>query len=102
VSIIKTAAYAAWITEAGMKLNRQNPGCVKGPYALTLILQDGLRLDLDNAIKATSDLLQTHGVIENDKLCREIHARWSPLVVGCQVMVTSTRALGIATRESEV
>lgn len=42
---------------------------IRGRYELQLNLPPGLRGDIDNYLKAVSDLLQDHGVIENDRLC---------------------------------
>ena len=74
--IIKTPAYRNWLTEAGMKLNRQAKERIAGHYALYLTVTDKSRADLGNCEKAVSDLLQEHGIIENDKLCSFIKVSW--------------------------
>jgi hypothetical protein len=64
------------VSEAGWRLTMQRPGRVSGRYALTLRMPEESGLDLDNAIKATSDLLQLHGVVRNDRLASRIVLEW--------------------------
>lgn len=85
-----SSAYQKWKIAASYSINTQHAGRVAGPYALTLKVQDGLRLDLGNCEKAASDVLQSMSVIENDKLCREIHISWSPSIVGMTAQITAT------------
>lgn len=81
--------YRAWLYEAGAVLNSQRPGLVAGPYALTLKVSSAWGGDLDNAVKAVSDLLQHHGVIENDRLAQRILIERAD-VPGVSVLVVST------------
>lgn len=69
-------AYSAWLSEAGWRLNMQRPGRVSGNYELTLRLPTESGLDLDNGIKATSDLLQLHGVVSDDRWASRIVLEW--------------------------
>lgn len=69
VGRVKTAAYKAWEKEAGWLLKSQRPQPVHGAYRL-LALIGPTRADIGNLEKALSDLLQAHGVIDNDKLCQ--------------------------------
>lgn len=86
--MVKTDRYRSWHRTAGDQLANQRPGRVAGPYTLTLLVnRRRSKMDLDNAIKATSDLLQHHGVIDNDRKAEEIHAKWSDLVTGMRVTV---------------
>jgi crossover junction endodeoxyribonuclease RusA len=89
-SLVLSKAYLAWQAEAGFKLNTQRPGIVEGPYAVTIKVSHKWRGDLDNASKATSDLLQAHGVIENDKLAQRVLIERGD-VEGMRVMVVSTK-----------
>lgn len=68
--------YSAWLSEAGWRLNIQRPGRVSGRHQITLRMPEHSGLDLDNAIKATSDLLQLHGVVCNDRLASRIVLEW--------------------------
>lgn len=72
----RSGAYAAWIDAAGWRLTAQRPGRVAGRYTLDLGLPRESGLDLDNAVKATSDLLQLHGVIRNDRNAERICLWW--------------------------
>jgi crossover junction endodeoxyribonuclease RusA len=69
-------AYSAWLSEAGWRLNVQRPGRVSGRYQLTLRMPEESGLDLDNSIKAVSDLMQLHGVVRNDRLASRIVLEW--------------------------
>ena len=89
VSVVKSKDYLAWISEAGYKLNSQRPGMVVGHFALHLWVGRN-RLDLDNAVKATLDLLQSQGVIENDRLCVSLRVKRDDSD-GMRAMVVSTK-----------
>lgn len=91
---LRSKEYLAWVSTAGAMLNAQRPGIVEGHYALTITVSRECRLDLDNAIKATNDLLQSQGVIENDKLCREITVRRGDCD-GMSVLIVSTKSLAL-------
>jgi Holliday junction resolvase RusA-like endonuclease len=89
VSVVKSKDYLAWISEAGYKLNSQRPGMVVGHFALHLWVGRN-RLDLDNAVKAALDLLQSQGVIENDRLCVSLRVKREDSY-GMRAMVVSTK-----------
>lgn len=72
----RSDAYTAWIDAAGWRLTAQKPGRIAGRYTLDLGLPRESGLDLDNAVKATSDLLQLHGVIRNDRNAERIGLWW--------------------------
>jgi crossover junction endodeoxyribonuclease RusA len=78
-SRIKTDHYTRWITEAGWTLATQHPPRLSGRYVLGLTLHPPTRAarDLDNFVKAVSDLLVAHEVIEGDHLARRIVLEWS-------------------------
>ena len=69
-------AYSAWIEAAGWRLLQQRPGRIVGRYQITLAVPEESRADLDNLIKATSDLLQLHGVVRNDRMASRIVLEW--------------------------
>jgi Holliday junction resolvase RusA-like endonuclease len=73
--VFKTAAYKKWQIDAGLILNTQHPKPVMGPYKLTIQIRDGGRMDLDNVVKPTNDLLQKMKVVRNDKDCKQISMR---------------------------
>jgi Holliday junction resolvase RusA-like endonuclease len=41
-------------------------------YALRVTVPATMPADIDNCLKALSDLLQEHGVVENDRLYRRL------------------------------
>lgn len=89
--LIKTKQYKAWLKEAGLVLMTQRPGMVEGPYCITIRVTRSWKGDLDNAAKATSDLLQAHGVISNDRLAQRVIIERSD-VPGVSVLIASTQA----------
>ena len=90
-SMVKSKEYCAWIAEAGYRLNSQRLDMVEGPYALSIVRDSGARLDLDNCIKSCSDLLQDHGIVQNDRLAQKITIeRGSVEGGGMSVLVVST------------
>ena len=64
---VKTGQYKAWLMEAGLKLKLQRPIPVLGRYTLLIRIPQSLQGDIDNRIKAVSDLLVTHEVVEDDR-----------------------------------
>lgn len=64
---VKTGHYKAWLMEAGIKLKIQRPIPVLGRYTLLIRIPQSLQGDIDNRIKAVSDLLVTHEVVEDDR-----------------------------------
>lgn len=71
----KSERYRTWAKAAGWDVEQQKQEPIKGPYSLTLTLfeKDKRRRDPDNFVKCVSDLLVTHGLIEDDYLCSELH-----------------------------
>jgi crossover junction endodeoxyribonuclease RusA len=95
VGVRRSAEYLTWIKQAGLLLLTQkpklSPRAISGPYSLIVRLKPR-NADLDNFIKAVSDLLQTHGLIENDRLCRKILMIWDEnLDVDCRVTIRGIR-----------
>ena len=73
--MIKSAVYRAWIDAAGWQLKAQRPASIFGPSAITLLLPSEMRGDADNRIKAASDLLVTHRLIDDAKARRIVLER---------------------------
>lgn len=88
-TMVKSKEYLIWQSEAGFKLNTQRPGIVEGPYSITIKVTNSWRGDLDNAAKAASDLLQAHGVVENDRLAQRVIIERAD-VEGMKIMIVST------------
>lgn len=94
----RSPEYVKWLTEAGWEIAAQKPALpiksISGHYSLIVRLRLGSRrkgADLDNfSGKALSDLLQKHGITQNDSLCIKFFARWDDnLPVACRVTVRS-------------
>jgi Holliday junction resolvase len=87
--IRKSDEYKAWLSHAGLILNRQKPKPIKGGYLILIeaCRPDQRRRDIDNIIGSVSDLLQAHGVIENDCLCEQVTARWVKSCEGVRVTI---------------
>lgn len=69
---IKSEKYRRWISQAGYEIELQKPGRIDGAYGIRISVPKKTRIDLGNAEKAISDLLQAHGIIANDRLCQRI------------------------------
>ena len=91
--------YQAWLREAGWELKQQRPISIPSPVALTLKagLPDRPR-DIDNIAKAALDLLQAHGVIENDVAVVDLHLRWDRVVPKGRVHIELWRTIAPARR----
>ncbi|MDG2570618.1 hypothetical protein P7L87_23955 [Vibrio parahaemolyticus] len=86
---VKTSDYRSWLQQAGWLIKAQRPGKVEGEYKL-LVLIGPTKADIGNLEKALSDLLQAHGVIENERLSQGILLERSdelpPQTIRCCVM----------------
>lgn len=90
----RSPEYERWLVAAGWEVQRQKPGLpvktIHGLYSLSVRLRLGVGSDLDNRIKAISDLLQAQGIIENDKLCRKLEVIWEDdLPVECRITLAA-------------
>lgn len=77
--VYRSPQYTSWMKEASWGIVAQCRGQrIAGPFKLTLLAvpPDKRHRDLDNLLKASLDALGHAGVIENDKYCRWIEARW--------------------------
>jgi len=75
----KSPEYKNWIQVAHWQLNQQKKiiGKVDGKFRIHLLLsRSRASCDLDNYIKPVLDVLQSYGVIENDKFCEESTQKW--------------------------
>ena len=74
---VKTERYKTWLNSAGWSLRAARPERVSGPYKLEIVLHvaDARRRDLDNTVKPVLDLLVTHGLVDDDTHCMELHVR---------------------------
>lgn len=93
----RSPSYMTWLNAAGTMLNAQKPGKIAGHYVIAIELErkDNRRRDCDNLVKAVSDLLEQHGVIENDSLADSLTVAWSPRVSGCRVVLIPSRGRGL-------
>ena len=85
---VKTGHYKAWLTEAGLKLKLQHPMPVHGRYSLLIRIPQGLQGDIDNRIKAVSDLLVAHAIVIDDRHAWRITVERAA-VTECEVEVAS-------------
>lgn len=87
---IKTEAYNAWIEEAGWILVGQRPGKIDGRYELSLHVarpKTAIKQDLQNRLKAVSDLLVKHCVVSDDSLEEKITLQWSDDIEGVYIVI---------------
>lgn len=83
---LKTEAYQRWLNAAGWELQNQRPGRIEGRYEITIAAQTPK--DIGNLEKATSDLLQAHGVVSNDRETRRLVVEWDETVPPRRILVT--------------
>ncbi len=88
--IKKRPAYAQWLKTAGWEIasqrGKQKPIQPGVPIKATYWIEPPKALrDLDNYLKALNDAMVKFGVIEDDSLIREIHAKFEPTVTGVLV-----------------
>jgi Holliday junction resolvase RusA-like endonuclease len=94
--VFKTAEYQNWIDAASVQINSQNPDRVTilGPYRLTLQFRRGAtRMDSDNLIKATNDILQKSGIVSNDRDCEG--GSWRRVTSGYDGMYVRVEKAGV-------
>lgn len=72
-SRVKTLGYRDWIKLASVSIKDSHRQGI-GPYHISIALKrpDMRRRDIGNLEKAVSDLLVSHGVIQDDSLCQRL------------------------------
>ena len=90
---IKTEGYKAWIAEAGWRLQQQRPGRIAGAYEIEIRVARTEGADIDNRVKALSDLLVKHRVVEDDSLAEKLTVSWLPPGSGVVVILTKAGAV---------
>jgi Holliday junction resolvase RusA-like endonuclease len=91
----KTKVYKDWLEEAGWMVKQQTKDSIDGEYALHIrAKKTNKRRDLDNILKATSDLLVNLHIVEDDSQCVALAAEWAkeasePMVVTIYAMSNS-------------
>jgi crossover junction endodeoxyribonuclease RusA len=88
--VYRSPKYAQWRNVSLWQLQTQARGkLVKGEYKLTIraVRPDKRRRDLDNILKAISDVCESAKVIEGDHLCMWIDARWVDEGPECEVVI---------------
>ena len=81
----KTERYKTWLRAAGNEIlatPRELRQPITGQFTLCALAgrPDKRLRDLDNIMKACCDLLQAHGLVENDCRAQSISVAWSPSV----------------------
>ncbi|CAE7205085.1 unnamed protein product [Symbiodinium microadriaticum] len=87
----KSMKYRGWISEAGWAIRAQgSPQFYGSRFKVTYAFErptDKIKRDVENRIKAVSDLLVSHAVIEDDSLIESITAEWRDGIEGVQVFI---------------
>ena len=92
VGRVKSTSYKQWITIAMQLIGLARPGCVRGPFHLSISSERVTRAsDLDGILKATLDALAKAGVIQNDNLLQSMDAAWRGRGPMMCVRVTATK-----------
>lgn len=76
-----TPRYRDWRVRAMRAAHEQDLARVAGGYALLITAQrpDRRARDLDNIVKAISDLLKELGLIDGDHLCQRLVLEWADM-----------------------
>jgi len=85
----RTKRYKDWAAAAGWDMNGH--GQVDGPFTAIIVIDRKARhglSDIDNRIKPVLDLLQTHGVIVNDRACESVTAQWGEADGGMSIRIS--------------
>lgn len=86
----KSKEYSDWrkkaLWDAAIQAKFQK---LTGSYKLTVkaVRPDNRKRDLDNLIKAVSDVLETSGVIENDHFCEHLEMMWVKEGPACHITI---------------
>lgn len=97
----RTEAYNVWANGEGYSVNRQMAGQKKWtePVFVTVAMRrPRSNADLDNRLKPLADLLQSMGVIENDKLIHGWNAYWSENLkpgIAAEISITAADPFGL-------
>jgi Holliday junction resolvase RusA-like endonuclease len=97
----RTPAYTSWLETAGWELKAQRPAPLPAGSALAITIRAGKpdrARDLDNLVKGLLDLLEAHGVIENDGAVHDLRICWDAHVPPGRARVSGS-ALGIGVAE---
>ena len=93
---VKTPAYAQWIAQAGwiiQAMPASHRQTIHGTYTLEIIAQrPRANRDIDNIIKPINDLLKRHKLIEDDKFCVRVSAKWDGVGDLVRIIVLPTKA----------
>lgn len=100
--VYRAKKYMDWIKLADCDIMEQfatngRPETIKGPYELQLVLKkpDSRRRDLGNLEKVISDYIVRVELVEDDKFCQHIDARWADasyqMASGCALVVRSVK-----------
>jgi Holliday junction resolvase RusA-like endonuclease len=91
----KTKLYKDWLEEAGWMVKQQTKQTIDGEYVLHIrARKTNKRRDLDNLLKATSDLLVNMHIVEDDSQCMALAAEWAK--EASEPMVVTIYAMGEA------
>ena len=73
----KSQRYKDWISIASTRIKDSHRQAI-GPYSMTILLRrpDKRKRDIANLEKAVSDLLVSHGVLQDDSLCERLLMQW--------------------------
>lgn len=74
----KTRRYRTWLNAAGHDVTQQPCQRHLGHYSISVYIcpRDKRKRDVDNHLKAISDLLVEHRLVEDDSLAQSAHVEW--------------------------
>ncbi len=106
VKVYRSQEYNTWANAMGYSVNRQMAGQPRwdGPVFIVVAMRrPRANADLDNRLKPLADLMQTHGVISNDKLIHGWNAFWTndlPSGIAAEISITAADPVTVQARRA--
>jgi crossover junction endodeoxyribonuclease RusA len=102
--LYRSAQYMDWLNLSMAILKEAGFTAIKGKYKIIIRVArpDKRRRDIDNFVKATQDLLERAGVIEDDCLCEAVLCRWVEKGPPMRINIYSVRGTDELQRSDEL
>jgi Holliday junction resolvase RusA-like endonuclease len=101
VQVYRSQEYLTWQNAVGWSVKAQmarQPKWISPVYLTVAMRRPRSNADLDNRLKPLADMLQSLGVIENDKLIHGWNAYWTdalPSGVAAEISITAADPFGL-------
>lgn len=99
--VYRTAAYNAWANGEILRLKRQMENQLRWStpvYVTAALKRPRSNADLDNRLKGIADLMQSLGIISDDKLIHGWNCYWTeslPTGIAAEISITAADPFGV-------